>query len=247
MINFSAISNKSIIGKILRFFLRFIPNNANLIILQGSLRGKKWIKGSGADSYWLGNYELKKVCEFEKNIKKGDVVFDIGAQSGFYTLLAAELTGKDGRVFSFEPFPKNIFYLKKNLEINNCKNVDVIEMAVSDKNGIINFKEGEDNFTGRISDEGGLRVKAAAIDTLMADGKLSPPNLMKIDVEGAELSVLQGARLTLGEYHPLIFLAIHRFNENIHKDCCDFLMGMGYKLKSLDKIEVEKSDEIIAC
>lgn len=246
MINFSKISNKSIIGKLLRLFLKIIPNNTILPIFQGRLKWKRWIRGSGMDSYWLGNYELEKVVSFEENIKKGDVIFDIGAQSGFYTLLASELTGEDGKVFSFEPFPQNIYYLKRNTEINNCKNINVIEMAVSDKNGIVNFKEGKSNFAGRISDEGDLKVKTASIDVLMADGKLLPPNLIKIDVEGAEFSVLKGARLTLEKYHPLIFLAIHRINENIHKDCCDFLKSIGYKLKAMDKIEIEKSDEIIA-
>ncbi|MEK7634480.1 MAG: FkbM family methyltransferase, partial [Patescibacteria group bacterium] len=101
MINFSKISNKSIIGKLLRLFLKIIPNNTILPIFQGRLKWKRWIRGSGMDSYWLGNYELEKVVSFEENIKKGDVIFDIGAQSGFYTLLASELTGEDGKVFSF--------------------------------------------------------------------------------------------------------------------------------------------------
>ena len=66
--------------------MRFIPENTKVLILQGRLKGKKWIKGSGVNGYWLGTYELEKQKMFEKNIKRGDVVFDIGANVGIYSL-----------------------------------------------------------------------------------------------------------------------------------------------------------------
>ena len=70
MINFSSISQNSIVGKILRFLLKFIPASSRLFILQGKLKGKKWIKGSGVNSYWLGIYEAEQQKLFGKTIKQ---------------------------------------------------------------------------------------------------------------------------------------------------------------------------------
>lgn len=246
MINFSSIPQSSLIGKILRGILKFIPKNAVLPILQGKLRGKKWIIGSGVFGYWLGDYEFEEQKFFEKIIKKNDIIFDIGAQAGFYTLLASELVGEKGKVFSFEPFPRNISYLKKNIAINNYRNIEVIEAVVTENTGILKFKKGENNFTGQIDENGELEVKAVSIDDLVNKGILSIPNIIKIDVEGAELLVLKGAAYILKKYKPAIFLSIHIFNDKIHKDCCDFLKNAGYSLKSIAGDNIKGVNEIFA-
>ena len=115
MTNFSSICTKSLIGRFLRSLLKLIPNNVILPIIQGPLRGKKWIKGSGDNGYWLGSYELEKQQLFTKFVKNNDVVYDIGAHVGFYTLLASMLVG-DGRVYAFEPDPENFKILEKNIK-----------------------------------------------------------------------------------------------------------------------------------
>jgi len=112
MINFSSISEGSLPGKLLRGGLKLIPNAVVVRIMQGHLKGKKWIKGSGVNGYWLGTYELAQQKIFQKYMKEGNVVFDIGAHVGFYTLLATQLVGKKGKVFSFEPNPRNIIFLR---------------------------------------------------------------------------------------------------------------------------------------
>src|SRR5512139_3781902 len=96
--NFSGISNHSVVGKALRFPLRLIPDDATLPILQGRLRGKRWISGSCNHGCWLGSYEYHKRVLFERTITPGSVVFDLGAHVGFYTLLASVLVGHAGRV-----------------------------------------------------------------------------------------------------------------------------------------------------
>jgi len=246
MINFSSISKKSIIGKILRFFLRFIPAQSQVLILQGRLKGKKWIKGSGVNSYWLGTYELEKQKLFAETVKKGDVVYDIGANVGFYTLLATELVGETGKVFAFEPLPENFKYLKEHIEINGYKNISPFEVAVSDKNGFAFFGGVIDRSQGRLLDEGKIKVGTVTIDDLVDSGKLQIPNVIKIDVEGAEFSVLEGAFSTIKKYNPAIFLAIHRFTDSAHKDYCDFLIKLGYGLKPILGDKIEETDEIFA-
>lgn len=244
MINFSLISQNSIIGKILRFLLKFIPPNSQVFILQGRLRGRRWIKGSGVNGYWLGTYELEKQRFFEKIVKRGDIVFDVGAHVGFYTLLASELVGKTGKVFAFEPLPRNINYLKKHININKCKNITIIENALSNKSGNSFFKINSSSSTGQITNKEGLKIISATIDNLVFKNKLPVPHSLKIDVEGAELSVLRGAINTLKKYYPAIFLSTH--SSEINKHCRNLLSGLGYNLKSISGNSIEKTNEIFA-
>ncbi|MEK7087609.1 MAG: FkbM family methyltransferase [Patescibacteria group bacterium] len=244
MINFSKISNKSFFGKLLRGFLTIIPNRMTVRILQGKLKGKKWIKGSGVNGYWLGSYERKQTKIFEKTVNKGDVVFDIGANVGFYSLLAAEIVGSSGKVFSFEPLPENVKFLKKHIEINNYKNIFVFDNAVSDKSGHSFFKKEDSRSLGRLSDSGKFKVEIIAIDDWIASKKLPMPNVMKIDTEGAEMNVLKGAENTLKANRPIIFLSIH--SGESHKKCCGYLLSMGYKLEPIGEADMDSADEILA-
>ncbi|MHB9011046.1 MAG: hypothetical protein ACYC49_02335 [Ignavibacteriaceae bacterium] len=91
--NISKISYKSIIGRLIRLPLKLIPAKTVLPIMQGPLKGKKWIKGSSINGCWLGSYENDKQILFREYIKEGMVVYDIGANAGFYTLLSSLLVG----------------------------------------------------------------------------------------------------------------------------------------------------------
>ena len=244
MINFSAISNKSIFGKFLRAFLNFIPKNTVLSILQVKLKGKKWIKGSGDNGYWLGTYELEKQKLFEKVIKKGDIVYDIGANVGFYTLLASELVGKKGRVFAFEPLPRNILNFKKHIAMNDCGNVDIIEAAVSNKEEFVFFETGKNDSSGKISDVGELKIRTVAIDNwLQKEGALAP-TVLKIDTEGAEFKVLEGAKNILNKYHPTVLLALD--SPKTREDCLNLLLSFGYEILPIGSKDLRTAQEIIA-
>jgi FkbM family methyltransferase len=242
--NFSAISNKCILGKFLRFPLRFIPANLVLLILQGKLKGKKWIVGSGNNGYWLGSYEYEKRILFEKTILEGDIVFDIGAHVGFYTILSSELVGINGKVIAFEPFPRNIFILKRHLQLNRCANVKVIEAAVIEHCGAVFFEEGISSSMGHTSPKGKFSVRGVSLDKLISNGEVPPPDCIKIDVEGDEMLVLIGAKSTLKNKHPKIFLATH--GREVHKECCKFLKSLNYNLQSINKKNLDITDEILA-
>lgn len=243
--NFSGIPRRSKLGQLLRFPLRYIPRNAVFPILQGKLRGYKWVVGSSNHGCWLGSYEYRKQQVIGNTIKPGTIAFDIGAHVGFYTLLFSKLTGaSEGKVFAFEPFPPNISYLRKHIAINRVTNVEVLEMAVSDSSGTTFFSQGPSGSTGRIGDSGEFKVKQTSIDELLAQERLPAPHYMKIDIEGAEFRALLGAEATLREFHPLIFLATH--GEEVHHNCCKFLTSLGYQLKSLDGNDIEDTDEIFA-
>jgi len=231
MINISIISNNTLLGKILRLPLKLIPGDCKVFILQGKLIGKKWIKGSGVNGYWLGTYELDKQTLFGKYVKAGDVVFDIGAHVGFYSLLSAQLAGKDGKVFAFEPSPGNFEYLKTHSLINDFSNIEPINAAVSFKDGYSFFSRDKNSSQGHLSGEGDLKVKTVSLDSWVIKERIPLPDVMKIDVEGAEADVLRGAHEILKSRHPVIFLSIH--NREAHDSCIRLLNSLKYNFKYL--------------
>jgi len=245
MINFSAVSKTSFAGLFLRTILKVIPGFVVVPVFQGALKGSKWIKGSGVNAYWLGTYEKQEQEIFAKKVKEGHVVFDIGANVGFYSLIASKIAGGTGKVYAFEPAPRNVYYLKKHFELNNCVNSIVVLGGVSDKKRFVYFNEGSHPATGFLSNEiGSILVPIFDLDELVENKIIPAPNLMKIDVEGSEFKVLTGAKNILEKYHPTIFLSTH--NEQVHKECLELLRSFNYKLGSIDNLDINKTSEVLA-
>jgi FkbM family methyltransferase len=225
-------SHLNLLGKLVRYPLRLVPPTMVVPILSGQLRGKRWLVGSGVHKCWLGRYEPDKQQLISRYVLPNTVFFDIGANVGFYSLLASMLVGA-GKVFSFEPLPRNISYLKRNLALNHASNVDVQALAISDKNGVGKFQVEHENAEGHLSSEGDITVPVAAIDSLIREGKIHPPNYIKMDIEGAEYQALLGARMCFEQYQPILFLATH--GKEVHEQCCDLLKSWGYRLTLLGK------------
>jgi len=134
-----------------------------------------------------------------KEIKNGDVVLDLGANIGFYTLLAAELVGKLGRVFAFEPEPNNFICLEKNVRLNGYENVVLVRKAVLNKTDRCTlYLSDQDSSTHRIYDMcDGRRfidVESIRLDDYFHDQRV---DFIKMDIEGAEWAALQGMSLLL--------------------------------------------------
>jgi FkbM family methyltransferase len=244
MANLSGISKETIFGRLLRAPLRLIPRTAVLPILQGPLRGKKWTAGSASHGCWLGSYEYHKQRALQRELKIGDVVYDIGANVGFYSLLASVIVGETGHVYSFEPVLENLRELRRHLEINHIKNCVVVGAAVSSADGEAIFDTSGDRCMGHLAENGSLRVRTLTLDGLLSRKEIRPPNLMKIDIEGAELECLRGASNVIQESRPIIFLATH--GPEIHSECTELLAKWNYSLTSLDGKPVESTDELIA-
>ena len=238
--NFSALSSSGFVGKLLRLPLRFIPPTARMRVLQGRLRGKLWIAGASDHGCWLGSFEYDKQKLFEHEIRPGSVVYDIGANVGFYALLASELVGTEGTVIAFEPVPSNVRYIESHLALNNVSNVRILQAAVADKSGTACFKEASNNSMGHLDSVGDYAVEVVTIDGLLAAGKVSPPQYIKMDIEGAEALALRGAEGCFRRYKPVLFLATHGCE--VHEQCMAQLRAWGYVTSLIGN----ESDEIFA-
>lgn len=229
------LENTTILGKIIRIPLNLIPKGREIPFVQKSLRGKKWIVGSGPHGCWLGTAEREKRVLFEKSLLPGITVYDIGANVGYYSLMSSVGVGKSGIVYAFEPSPRNIDFFKKHMKLNKVSNVSLHEVALSDQDGSMYFIDDCDPVARRISSSGKIEVKTQTIDNFLKISEAKAPNLIKIDVEGAELNVLKGARETLIEHTPTLFVETHDcFTTGVHRDCIDFLEDIGYKVKVLE-------------
>jgi len=221
-----------------------LPSDFQMPIWFGPLRGKKWIVGSFINKCWLGIYEFPKQLKFAKCMFEGATVYDVGANVGYYTLLAAHLVGPSGIVIAFEPSLRNLGYLRKHLEINNIHNVVSVRSAVSNRCGETLFMDGPNHAMGHISDQGTKKVATTTLDHCVIDEGMPIPDVIKLDIEGAEYLALLGSESMIDLFHPMIFLATH--DHNVHLSCCSFLELKGYSLEPIDNPDLETSREILA-
>ena len=131
-------------------------------------------------------------------LRPGDIAIDIGAHVGFFSILYRLATGPEGMVFAFEPLPETFSRLQNNLAFNEFSNVHPIPLALSDRCGVETFhinpqNEGESTLLAR-GNSASCKVNVSTLDTCFAEGFSQRPRLMKLDVEGVELRVLQGGQ-----------------------------------------------------
>jgi FkbM family methyltransferase len=131
-------------------------------------------------------------------LKEGDVFLDVGANVGYFSLLASRIVGETGLVYAVEPVPSTCRELLENLHRNNAGNVVCLSLAASETNGLVRLFLSSKGDLGKTSARsvGGRSVTAAccALDSIVDERRRGRIALVKIDVEGAELSVLHGMR-----------------------------------------------------
>jgi len=149
--NLSSIPFTSPVGKLLRLPLRVLPKRAVVPVSQGELAGRRWIVGSSTHGCWLGTYEHENQRLFASLVPANGTVYDIGANVGFYTLLAAS---RAKRVIAVEPLAENVAYLKRHLDLNGVCNVEVWPAAVADKEGEEPFAAAGDRSQGKLGGGG---------------------------------------------------------------------------------------------
>jgi FkbM family methyltransferase len=226
----------STIGKVARVPLRLLPEELALPVLSGPMRGMQWCVGAGRLACWFGTYENALQSAMCAHLKAGAIFYDIGANVGFYSLLAARRVGA-GKAYAFEPLPANVVYLRRHLRLNGVRNVMVLESAICDADGLAAFREEEgERAMGRLGPDGGLSVTANSLDALLRDGEIEPPDVMKMDIEGAELRALHGAKSCFARFRPTLFLATH--GSALYRECWNLLRSWGYSIEVISGNEV---------
>lgn len=217
---------------------------ARLPIVRGPLRGHWWLPASRGKILRIlgGTYEREQTRAFTERLGAGDVVLDIGANVGYYTLLSSVLVGDNGRVFAFEPDPRIARWLRRHVQMNGRQNVRVEEAAVSDTRGTARFERGGGSGTGHLAREGGFEVRTLRVDDFCAERGIRP-SAIKIDVEGAEGAVLAGARETIAAARPIIFLSTH--GVDVHRACLDTLAAADYEVAPIIGRDVQSSTELL--
>lgn len=206
-------------------------------IQQGAGAGLKFNPTQGNLSYAMGTNEPLIQEALQRHLRPGDTFYDVGANIGFFTLIGASLVGPRGRVVAFEPVPETAALAAANAEINGFKHVDVRAEAAAEAAGTAEIQLGSESQIARLTMAGTLSkatrrltVQLAAIDELIGAGTLPPPDFVKMDIEGAEVSALRGMANTLRQYHPTILCELH----STHAEVATLLRKYGYTLSVLE-------------
>jgi len=174
-----------------------------------------------------GSYEPEVSLFLMRVLRDGDFFVDIGAHVGYFSILAAKLVGKKGQVVSFEPEDNNFEHLQSNIALNDLSNITLFQRPVTEKTEMRTFYINSDGDGGHALWDPGLfpgneRSKAKPqprnVETITLDAVLSDkvvknfPKIIKIDTEGAEKNVLEGARVILQEGRvPFVICELHEF------------------------------------
>ena len=164
------------------------------------------------------------------HLRPGDTVWDVGANIGWFALLAARRVGPMGHVVAFEPLPANAELIAHNA-LRNGLAVEVVEAAVSDRPGTAPF-DAHSSLSGRLASNGALTVATGTLDGWLE--RFGTPALIKLDIEGAETDALRGARRLLAHERPVIVCECHGTNGEVS----EMLRAAGYRLSTIEIPEV---------
>lgn len=201
--------------------------------------------GPSNPDYASGDNELPVQEALARYLRPGDVCYDVGANVGFITVIAARLVGEAGRVFAFEPVPANAALVRDNAAWNGFSHVTVVEEAVAARSGqarlaLAAYAGGSGlAHLGVPPDATGveLTVPVVAIDDLVFTRGMPAPRFVKIDVEGAEGEVLRGMARTLRVHRPIVLVETDDADaaalQNKREACRALLREAGYEVRPL--------------
>ena len=194
--------------------------------------------------YYQADYEEANYNFLRAQVKPGINIIDVGAHIGLFSVASSKLAGTAGKIICFEPTPDTYAVLLQTLKLNHCHNVTPVQGAVSYKRGRAVFYASEmpgcnsnSLVRTRSGKEKEYEVELFTIDGI-ADQYSLKPGLIKIDAEGVELDVLQGALDTFRQYKPVLILGLHpsfisQKGDSLEK-IWDLLEQSGYRVKEND-------------
>lgn len=220
--------------------------------------------GPGALIYYLGHTEPETASFLQRFLQPGMTMIDVGAHFGEYTLRAARIVGRTGRVYAFEPNPDLSACIQQNINLNALENVIVSTTAVADRPGQLSFEIAQEPalsaLTTKLSPTSSksartVHVEATTLDTLWLTLEKPTVDLIKIDVEGAEYLVFQGANALLQQTPdraPVLLFEFNHLNYAAFGVTCNSVLEMltqyGYRfltLKSQDMVRIVSVEHVL--
>lgn len=236
----SSIRRKLEVIKLLRTKRKLAPaERVQKRIVDGLLQGYHiWYDQDTDNSYVLGNYEQDVIERLQNLIKPGITIYDCGSHQGYFGMSMSKLTEDDGVVYSFEALPSNFKTYKKNLELNNVKNVKAFHVAIGNQTGTVQFSNSGNSVANTLmksssvfSDYEKIDVPISTLDAFQVTHKLKLPNLVKMDIEGAEYEALLGMNRILVTAYPDLHIATHDVHQpGVRLACLRYLNDLGYEL-----------------
>ncbi len=245
----NAVSATSGLGRVLRFFMNQIPKSMVMLVRGGINQGFRWVVGTSIHRCWLGSYEPEVQALVAKVIQPCQVVWDVGANAGFYTLGFSRLVGPKGHVYAFEPLGSNVKNLLYHIQLNALLNVTLVQLALGDASSMLNFDTGESHQKGFLTTQAtGYLVPCLTADEFLQGQPQAVPAFLKVDVEGAESALLTGAAALFTKHRPVLLLALH--GDEQREQCFQLLRGYGYDLETTLGVAVQDAagcgEEILA-
>lgn len=191
----------------------------------------------------LGVYEYWKTKLFISLVKDGMTILDIGAHKGNYSILFARLMHDRGRVLAFEPDPDNYNWIKRNIQVNSYKCIELQQYALSDKEGSATFYPG--NGMGSLVacrsswrpelQRGPITVRTRMLDNVLNDEHIREVHIIKMDVEGSDLFVLRGAEHTLRSRNVSLLMDVDVSSNVERKELFELLDSCGFNIYRIGK------------
>jgi FkbM family methyltransferase len=188
-------------------------------IAAGDLAGYTFLLDMQAEKdYWLGTYELVLQAALRDLIQPGAVIYDIGANIGYVSLLLAKATGGKGKVYAFEALPENAERWHKNVLLNGMEDrLSLFPGAVAQTTGPVRFLVHTSGGMGKAAGSAGrqdqyqseISVPGISLDEFVYGQDNPTPQVVKMDIEGGEVLALPGMQRVLMEAHPLMLMELH--------------------------------------
>ena len=186
-------------------YTRFMRLGQRTVVVHTESGQFLWVlDGLTSQGIVLGTYEPYMQEALRRFLKPGAIFYDIGAHAGFHSLFGAQLVAPGGRVFAFEPNPGSQQSIERQISANPDLQVTLVPYAALDRCGTVRFTASGSQSQGHVADNGSIIVEARTLDALVIDGGFPTPSVMKVDVEGSELAVLQGALVLITKHRPVI-------------------------------------------
>jgi FkbM family methyltransferase len=203
-----------------RLLNRAAPKGAAVVTVAGGrLAGWRMrLNLQSEKDLWLGTYEPELQAAVADAVRPGMIVYDLGANVGYVSLLTARRLGTHGRILAFEPLPANLERLRENVQLNSLRDqVQVIPLAVAARTGRARFLVHASGGMGKVEGSAGRNgayTEAIEVETVRLDdfvfGRGNPaPDLIKMDMEGGEVLAFPGMRRVLRRVRPLLLLELH--------------------------------------